>query len=125
MPEYKYSTGWDSYDYGGCKCIQMEFVETEIDKLSNSIIPNVLDLKIGYNGIYYMYADLVSTTEKALYIKEDRVSEIQNEISDNESSNISDILSCIRQLHLCLDAKEIKLDRLEEIDKNYHDDYDN
>ena len=33
MPEYKYSTGWDSYDYDGCKCIQMEFVETEIDKL--------------------------------------------------------------------------------------------
>ena len=122
MPEYKYSTGWDSYDYGGCKCIQMKFVKTEIDKLSNSIIPNVLDLKIGYNGIYYMYADLVSTTEKALYIKEDRVSEIKSEISDNEETYISDINSCIKNIYSCLEIKEIKLEDLEVIDSIYHDD---
>ena len=122
MPEYKYSTGWDSYDYGGCKCIQMEFVETEIDKLSNSIIPNVLDLKIGYNGIYYMYADLVSTTEKALYIKEDRVSEIKSEISDNEEIYISDINSCIKNIYSCLDTKKIKFNDLKVIDSRYHDD---
>ena len=122
MPEYKYSTGWDSYDYGGCKCIQMEFVETEIDKLSNSIIPNVLDLKIGYNGIYYMYADLVSTTEKALYIKEDRVSEIKSEISDNEDIYISDINSCIKNIYSCLDTKKIKFNDLKVIDSRYHDD---
>ena len=122
MPEYKYSTGWDSYDYGGCKCIQMEFVETEIDKLSNSIIPNVLDLKIGYNGIYYMYADLVSTIEKALYIKEDRVSEIKSEISDNEETYISDINSCIKNIYSCLDKKKIKFNELKVIDSRYHDD---
>ena len=122
MPEYKYSTGWDSYDYGGCKCIQMEFVETEIDKLSNSIIPNVLDLKIGYNGIYYMYADLVSTTEKALYIKEDRVNEIKSEISDNEETYISDINSCIKNIYSCLDTKTIKFNDLKVIDSRYHDD---
>ena len=125
MPEQLFDPSFRYYDSSGCKCSQIPFVETEIKKLRKYVIPDVGKLIRAYNGIHNMYASIISMTESALYIKEDRVSEIQNEISDNESSNISDILSCIRQLHLCLDAKEIKLDRLEEIDKNYHDDYDN
>ena len=120
MPEHIYDPFFHSS--GRCKCAEISFIETEIDKLSDSIIPNVLDLKIGYNGIYYMYSDLVRTTEKALYIKEDRVNEIKSEISDNEETYISDINSCIKNIYSCLDTKEIKLDELKVIDSRYHDD---
>jgi hypothetical protein len=120
MPEHIYDPFF--YSSGRCKCAEIRFTEAEIDKLSKYIIPDVLDLKIGYNGIYYMYTDLVSTTEKALYIKEDRVNEIKSEISDNEETYISDINSCIKNIYSCLEIKEIKLEDLEVIDSIYHDD---
>ena len=119
MPEHIYDTSF--YSSGRCKCAEIRITEAEIDKLSKYIIPDVLDLKIGYNGIYYMYADLVRTTEKALYIKEDRVSEIQTKISDNEETYISDINTCIKKLYSCLDIKNIELDGLEVLDSIYHD----
>ena len=122
MPEQLFDPSFRYYDSSGCKCSQIPFVETEIDKLSYSIIPDVLDLKIGYNGIYYMYSDVISTTEKALYIKENRVSEIKSEISDNEETYISDINDCIKKLYSCVDTKKIKLDGLKVIDSRYHDD---
>jgi hypothetical protein len=120
MPEHIYDTSF--YSSGRCKCAEIRLTEAEIDKLSKYIIPDVLDLKIGYNGIYYMYSDLVRTTEKALYIKEDRFNEIKSEISDNEETYISDINSCIKNIYSCLEIKEIKLEDLEVIDSIYHDD---
>ena len=69
-----------------------------------------------------MYSDVISTTEKALYIKENRVSEIKSEISDNEEIYISDINSCIKNIYSCLDTKKIKFNDLKVIDSRYHDD---
>ena len=107
MPEQLFDPFF--YSSGRCKCTEIRFTKAEIDKLSEYIIPDVLDLKIGYNGINYMYSDLVMTTEKALYIKEDRVNEIKSEISDNEETYISDINSCIKNIYSCLEIKEINL----------------
>ena len=119
MPEHIYDTSF--YSSGRCKCAEIRFTKAEIDKLSEYIIPDVLDLKIGYNGINYMYSDLVMTTEKALYIKEDRVSEIKSEISDKEEIYISDINTCIKKLYSFLDMKNMELDGLEVLDSIYHD----
>ena len=95
MPEHIYDTSF--YSSGRCKCAEIRLTEAEIDKLSKYIIPDVLDLKIGYNGI-------------------------KSEISDNEETYISDINSCIKNIYSCLEIKEIKLEDLEVIDSIYHDD---
>lgn len=71
-----------------------------------------------------MYTDVINTTERAVYIREEQLGEIKSQVSDKEDRYISDINSCIEKLHSCLEKKEIKLDRLEVIDTKYHEEDD-
>jgi hypothetical protein len=119
MPEYKYSTGWDSYDYGGCKCYTIISLYKEISRIDVAI-DDVDDLKTGYNDIHDMYSDIINETEAALYIKDEKIVSIKNKVTETEDNNTSNLKDCINYFNLSLQNKEQRVFRLEEIDDKYH-----
>lgn len=119
MPEYKYSTGWDSYDYGGCKCNKISHIIYEIREI-NLAIADVDKLKVAYSDIHDMYSDIIKETEAVLYIKDNQVIEIENKVVSNEDNHISNLNDCINSFNSSLRSKEQKEVDLRRIDDRYH-----
>ena len=67
-----------------------------------------------------MYSDIINETEAALYIKDEQIVSIKNEVMEIEDNHISNLKDCINYFNSSLQNKEQRVFRLEEIDDRYH-----
>ena len=119
MPEQLFDPSFRYYDSSGCKCTKIIHLYKEISKVD--VAKDDSDnLKKTYNDIYDMYADIISSTEAALYIKDEQVSVIRRNVAQKATSDISNLDECINEFEDSLYEKEIEVDTLERIDDRYH-----
>ena len=119
MPEQLFDPSFRYYDSSGCKCNKITSLYKEISKIDVAI-DDVDDLKTGYNDIHDMYSDIINETEAALYIKDEQIVSIKNEVMEIEDNHISNLKDCINYFNSSLQNKEQRVFRLEEIDDRYH-----
>ncbi len=119
MPEQLFDPSFRYYDSSGCKCNKITSLYKEISKIDVAI-DDVNDLKTGYNDIHDMYSDIINETEAALYIKDEQIVSIKNEVMETEDNHISNLKDCINYFNSSLQNKEQRVFRLEEIDDRYH-----
>jgi hypothetical protein len=119
MPEQLFDPSFRYYDSSGCKCNKITSLYKEISKIDVAI-DDVDDLKTGYNDIHDMYSDIINETEAALYIKDEQIVSIKNEVMETEDNHISNLKDCINYFNSSLQNKEQRVFRLEEIDDRYH-----
>lgn len=119
MPEQLFDPSFRYYDSSGCKCNKITSLYKEISKIDVAI-DDVDDLKTGYNDIHDMYSDIINETEAALYIKDEQIVSIKNEVMETEDNHISNLKDCINYFNSSLQNKEQRVFILEEIDDRYH-----